>query len=168
MLQDPYVCVTLGDWNETTDTLSSAGSAATWTALDMLCEVNTEMLARERLTVRVMDENTTRRDSVLGVGEVSLRKLCSRLNSAVELGVDLVAENGATVGRIVLTAMLSQSRLDDMVDALPESAVVVTRGQLVVKKISAFDLRGGDAAFFGDKQVRVCSNCLTWLILIPL
>lgn len=147
--------MTIGDWSETTSTLTSAGSNATWTALDMVAEVNADILGKEKMTVRVMDENTTRADSVLGVGTVSLRKLCPRINSAVELSVDLVAENGAAVGTVLVTAVLTESRLEDLADALPESAVVVKRGQLVVRKITALDLKGGDTTFFGGKQVRI-------------
>lgn len=151
--QDPYICVTVGDWNETTATLNSAGGNATWTELDMVAEVNSDMLAAEKLTVRVMDENMGRKDSVLGAGMVSMRKLCARINSPVELSVDLVAPNGAAVGTVLVTATLVQCRLEDLQDTLPESAVVVKHAQLVVKKISAFDLKGGDSSFFGDKQV---------------
>lgn len=119
----------------------------------MVAEVNADILGKERMNVRVMDENTTRADSVLGVGTVSLRKLCPRINSTVELSVDLVAENGAAVGTVLVTAVLTESRLEDLADALPESAVVVKRGQLVVRKITALDLKGGDTTFFGGKQV---------------
>ena len=147
------MCVTVGDWSETTDTLSNAGSSATWTNLDMLAEVNATILSNDKVTVLVMDENTTRRDSVLGVGQASLRKLCPRMNSPVEIAVDLVAENGAAVGRVVLPAMLSESKLEDLNDALPVSAVVVNKAQLVIKKISAIDLKGGDSSMFGDKPV---------------
>lgn len=146
--------MTMGDWNETTTTLNSAGSNATWTELDMVAEVNSDMLADEKLTVRVMDENAGRRDSVLGAGVVSMRKLCTRINTPVELSVSLVATNGAAVGTVLVTAVLNQCRLEDLQDALPASAVVVKHAQLVVKKISAFDLKGGDSSFFGDKQVR--------------
>lgn len=145
--------MTIGDWSETTSTLTSAGSNATWTSLDMAAEVNADILGREKLTVRVMDENTTRADSVLGVGNVSMRKLCARINSPVELKVDLVAENGAAVGVVLVTAVLNESKLDDLMDALPESAVVVKKGMLVVKKITAVDLKGGDSTFLGGKQV---------------
>ena len=151
--QDPYICMTIGDWSETTTTLNSAGSNATWTSLDMAAEVNADILGKEKLTVRVMDENTTRADSVLGVGTVSMRKLCARLNTPVELKVDLVAENGAAVGVVLVTALLNESKLDDLMDALPESAVVVKKGMLVVKKITAIDLKGGDSTFLGGKQV---------------
>jgi hypothetical protein len=151
--------VTIGDWSETTDTLSSAGSAATWTALDMAAEVNADILCSEKLTVRVMDENTTRRDSVLGVGHESMRKLCSRMGNPVEVGVDLVAENGAAVGRVVVTAVLTESRLEDLNEGLPESAVVVKKAQLAVRKISAVDLKGGDSSFLGDKPVSSHVTC---------
>lgn len=119
----------------------------------MVAEVNTEILSNEKLTVRVMDENTTRRDSILGVGVASLRKLCARLNIPVETSVDLVAENGAAVGRVIVTAVLSESKLEDLAEALPVSAVVVNRAQLVVRRIAASDLKGGDGSFFGDKPV---------------
>lgn len=144
--------MTVGDWSETTATLNSAGSNATWTDLDMVAEVNADMLASEKLTVRVMDENLTRSDSVLGAGLVSMRKLCARINKPVELRVDLVDSNGAAVGCVVLTATLVQCRLEDLQDALPESAVVVKHAQLAVKTISAFDLKGGDSSFLGGKQ----------------
>ena len=118
----------------------------------MVAEVNADMLGSEKVTVRVMDENATRADSILGSGLVSLRPLCPRINQEVELSVDLVADSGAAVGRVVLTGVLRESRLEDLVDALPESAVVVKRGQLVVKKITAIDLKGGDSTFLGGKQ----------------
>lgn len=119
----------------------------------MVAEVNADILGNEKLAVRVMDENTSRQDSVLGVGTTSLRKLCARLNSPVEMSVDLAAENGAAVGRVVVTAVLSEGKLEDMNEALPVSAVVVSRAQLFVRRIVASDLRGGDRAFFGNKQV---------------
>jgi Ca2+-dependent lipid-binding protein len=152
MLQDPYICLNIGDWSETTDTLANAGANATWADLDMLAEVNPDLLGKEKLMVRVMDENTTRKDSVLGVGSVTMRKLCSRINSAVELSVALMAENGTAVGTVLITATLSQCRLEDLVDALPESAVTVKAGLLKVTKITALDLKGNAFTFLGDKQ----------------
>jgi hypothetical protein len=147
------VCLSIADWAESTSTLSNAGSSATWTDLDMVVEVNRDILGSEKLTVRVMDENATRRDSVLGAGLVSLGKLCARLNTPVEVGIDLVAENGKSVGRVVVTAVLSEGKLADMTEGLPVSAVVVNRAQLVVRRIAAADLKGGDKSFFGDKPV---------------
>jgi hypothetical protein len=147
------VCLSIADWAESTSTLSNAGSSATWTDLDMVAEVNSDILGSEKLTVRVMDENATRRDSVLGAGLVSLGKLCARLNTPVEVGIDLVAENGTSVGRVVVTAVLSEGKLADMTEGLPVSAVVVNRAQLVVRRITAADLKGGDKSFFGDKPV---------------
>lgn len=149
--------MTIGDWSETTSTLSNAGGNATWTNLDMVAEVNVEMLGRDKLTVRVMDENLAAADTVLGTGNVSMRSLC-RINNEVKLSVDLVAHNGAAVGRVELTGMLQTARPEDLTDGLPESAVVVKRGQLVVKKISAFDLKGGDSSFLGGKQVNSMSR----------
>jgi hypothetical protein len=132
----------------------------------MVAEINTEILGKEKLTVRVMDENATRRDSVLGVGVASLRKLCARVNTPVEIGVDLASESGAAVGRVVLTAVLSESKLEDLADALPVSAVVVNKAQLVIKSIVAQDLKGGDSSLFGDKPVSQIAMYISLLTMV--
>lgn len=92
-----------------------------------------------------------------------------RINNTCDISIDLKAESGAAAGRVTLQAKLSQARLEDLVDALPESVVTVTRGQLQILQIDAFDLKGGDAdSLFGGKQVNDrCLLASMFAVFIP-
>ena len=69
--------------------------------------------------------------------------------------IDLKTDSGAAMGTVMVSAVLSQASLDDLAEALPESAVIVDQGNLTVSQVQAFDLKGGDAdSLFGGKQVR--------------
>lgn len=142
--KDPFVQLTLGAWVETTPTLDNAGGDATWTNLDMVAEVTKEQLADEVFEVQVKDENLSRGDSLLGIGQISVRRLCQRINSEVTLEVTLVNERQATAGILLITAILSEARLLDMTDNIPDSRITLEQGLLCIHQVDAFDLKGGD------------------------
>jgi Ca2+-dependent lipid-binding protein len=118
----------------------------------MQFEVDVPILANEKLEITVMDQDSFTGDKSLGSGKVSLRRLCPRINSEVELSVDLT-ENGVVCGRVVLIAILRAVTRDQLIETIPESAIKVAQGLLRVHKISVNGLKGGDAGLFrGGKQ----------------
>lgn len=118
----------------------------------MQFEVDVSILANEKLEVSVMDENHLTGDKSLGSGKASLRRLCPRLNSEVELSVDLT-ESGVVCGRVVLVAILRATTRDQLIETIPENAIKVVNGLLRIHKVSVHGLKGGDAGIFrGGKQ----------------
>jgi hypothetical protein len=151
--QDPYIRAALGDQKERTATLYNAGSNPIWTDIKkMMFEVDVPMLANDKLEITVMDEDSFTGDKSLGSGKVSLRRLCPRINSEVELSVDLT-ENGVVCGRVVLVAILRAVSRDQLIETIPDSAIKVVQGLLRVHKVSVREIKGGDAGLFrGGKQ----------------
>ena len=164
----------LGDWNEATTTKANggnfglffwlhlnqflfqcilycitSGSNVTWTSLDIQAEVTRNIIKKEKLKVVVVDENTTRGDSILGTGNASLRRLCAALNSEIEMRVELTNEIGAIVGNVQLNATLLPLAKENALDSIPDSAISYAEGKLRVTQINGFDLRGGDVEILG-------------------
>lgn len=126
----------------------------TWPYIrNLMVEVDRGILLDHRLKVSVCDENTLQSHKTLGTGKASLRTLATRMNSEVELRIDL-SENGAACGTVVIGATLREARAEEIKDTLPESAVKISEGLLTVKSVAAKDIIGGDSAgLLGDKQV---------------
>jgi hypothetical protein len=109
------------------------------------------MLLESKLRVVVMDENSFRQHSVLGAGSISLRRLGPRINSEVELTVDL-QDNGVAQGQAIIGATLRVARAEEISETVAEDQITVQRGLLMVKSVAAKDMKGGDGGPF-DKQV---------------
>jgi Ca2+-dependent lipid-binding protein len=153
--QDPYVQFDLSTESERTTTLQDAGSSPVWPKIDDIqLEVDRAILTEDKMTITVKDEDKIGGDKVLGSAKVSLRRLCPRLNSEVEIAADL-AEAGVVKGSVLVTAVLRPASKDELIETIPETAIKVNQGLLAVKKISVHNLKGGDSGFLGGgKQVR--------------
>jgi hypothetical protein len=142
----------LSAWSGRTTTLSNVGKAALWPNItDLVAEVDRGILLESKLRVIVMDENSFRKHSLLGAGSVSLRRLGPRINSEVELTVDL-QDNGVAIGQAVIGATLRVASAEEITETIPEEAITLQKGVLMIKSVAAKDMRGGDSGPF-DKQV---------------
>ena len=100
--QDPYVKLRFGDWNDQTHTKDNAGSDAIWDFLVMENNVYLENIAQNKLIVQVMEENSSRKDVLIGSGEVSIVRCVTEENCGKEvaLKIKLLSENGKPAGRV--------------------------------------------------------------------
>lgn len=142
----------LSAWSGRTTTLSNVGKTALWPNItDLMAEVDRGILLESKLRVVVMDENSFRKDSLLGAGSISLRRLGPRINSEVELTVDL-QDNGTAIGHVIIGATLRAARAEEIIETISEESITFQKGVLIIKSISATNMRGGDSGHF-DKQV---------------
>ena len=112
------------------------------------------ILADCKLKAIVMDENNLTSHALLGVGSISLRKLAPKINSPVELCVDL-SDNGVSCGRLLIYATLREAMPDEIVDTVDESMITLKQGSLAIKQVETIDIIGGDSSLLDNKQVGV-------------
>lgn len=110
------------------------------------------ILADCKLKATVMDENSLTSHSLLGSGSISLRKLAPKINSPVELSIDL-SENGVSCGRLVVYATLREALPEEIVDTVDESLITLSQGSLTVKQVETIEILGGDSSILDSKQV---------------
>jgi hypothetical protein len=108
------------------------------------------MLLESKLRVVVMDENSSRQHAMLGAGSISLRRLGPRINSEVELTVDL-HDNGVAQGQAIIGATLRLAQAEEITETIAEDQISLQRGLLMIKSVEAKDMKGGDGGPF-DKQ----------------
>jgi hypothetical protein len=65
--------------------------------------------------------------------------------------VDL-QDNGVAIGQAVIGATLRVARAEEITETIPEEAITLQKGVLMIKSVAAKDMRGGDSGPF-DKQV---------------
>ena len=75
--QDPYVKMKLGDWVDETHPKEDAGSDVLWDFLAMESPVYVDTIKEHDLEVSVFDQNTTKKDVLIGKGTVNLKKAVS-------------------------------------------------------------------------------------------
>jgi hypothetical protein len=119
------------------------------------------MLADCKLKVTVMDENTLTSHSLLGTGSISLRKLAPKINSPVELSIDL-NEKGVSRGRLVVHATLREALPEEVVDTVDEALVTLKKGALTLKHVETIDIIGGDSSLLDGAQV--CMITSYWVL----
>lgn len=130
----------IGDWSETTETLPNAGGVVAWPSLTMQAEVNADILSKEKLEIIAMDENSSREDDILGTGMISLRKLAGMFAQRVELSIDLKDDKGASAGRVTLYATLTNGKLQDLSEGIPDAAVTFKDGKMRLHEVSLLDM----------------------------
>ncbi|RYH30865.1 hypothetical protein EON65_04035 [archaeon] len=148
---DPFAKFEIGDWEETTTTLFGAGSNPSWPQLDCQAEVNRDVLANTTLKLTFSDQNLSRGDKMIGFGSASLRPLCERVGKIMKLTIPISDSSGAVCGEAVVNAVLKKGDPSQMIEALPESAVVIDKGVLKMMEVAAYDLGGGDKSIFDNK-----------------
>ncbi len=73
----------------------------------MECDVTHANLVNDKLQLVVFDENSTRKDSFLGKGSVSLRKVAAgAIGSKIEIPLELIDEKGAVCAHAVVKCVL--------------------------------------------------------------
>ena len=115
-----------------------------------------DILTDCKLKATVMDENTLTAHSLLGSGSISLRKLAPKINSPVELSIDL-SEKGVSCGRLVVHATLREALPEEIESTVAESMITIKQGSLTVKEIETIDIIGGDSSLLDKMQVCVVS-----------
>jgi C2 domain len=99
---DPFVTFRLGPWEGRSKTLKDAGGDTVWNDMDISTTVTADDLRKYVLTVTVYDENTHRDNSIIGTGEVYLKRSASKIGAEVEVNVPLSDKSGRSAGRIVI------------------------------------------------------------------
>ena len=99
---DPFVTFRLGPWEGRSKTLKDAGGDTVWNDMDISTTVTADDLRKYVLTVTVYDENTHRDNSIIGTGEVYLRRSANKIGAEVEVNVPLSDKSGRSAGRIVI------------------------------------------------------------------
>lgn len=150
---DPYARVSFGDWNEATPTLTNAGSNPSWPNLNLQAEVNRSMLTSQSLRIEFREQNGLASDVSLGHAVVSIRSLCQRLAQPVTIPFQITNVSGAITGKGEISAMLARGDASQLSEALPESAVVVEKGNFRIVRIVAEDLGGGSQSILDSKPV---------------
>jgi hypothetical protein len=108
--QDPYVQLSLeNDWIAKTDVKPNAGRSAAWADItDMELPVTGDILKYKKITVTVFDKNSMGKDSWMGQGEFSLRKLGSNAGKPIIVShlVWLKDKRGKAAGKVTVDAEL--------------------------------------------------------------
>jgi hypothetical protein len=134
--QDPFVIVKMGEWTDKTKINYNEGTDSVWDSLDMNLSVDKTICEEGKFEVVVKTKKTVG-ETVVGVGEVSLRRAVAKLNSVAELSLDLKNAKGQSAGRVVLYVELQKE--------VKESDWVIDSnfkfGILKVIDISAFSLK---------------------------
>lgn len=107
---DPYVTVQIGNSSELisrTSVLTNGGRCPNWEPPDMIFPVYSDILKFQRLSMTVMDKNNITKDSFMGRGDMSLRKIGSDSSGkAMTCTVRLKDMRGRSSGRIEMTVVL--------------------------------------------------------------
>ena len=93
-------------YTETTNTLYNGGSDVKFVDFIMECDVTRSILSKEQLLLTVFDENSTRKDSFLGKGSISLRKVAAALGNKMDIPIQLTDEKGSVCGNAVIKCIL--------------------------------------------------------------
>jgi Ca2+-dependent lipid-binding protein len=140
--QDPYVSIQIDEWEGVTSTKANAGANVVWSDKDLSelqIEVNEDILRSEKLIIKVLDENTTRQDSMLGLGRISLHPLCRAFNQAKDFTIDL-ENNGGISGSVSITMILNKLAIESSIDQIPESSINITAGTFVLSSLKVINL----------------------------
>jgi Ca2+-dependent lipid-binding protein len=155
---DPFVCLTLDNWEGKTNSLTNEGSNVMWDFLDMKTVVTLDMLKakdkkKHTITATVMDKNSLRSDVLIGTGEVNITKAFTTLGTEVELSVELQDEKQKPTGRLVLFALVTDGIEPDESDLKinPEFEF----GTLNIGKIRSFDLKNTEIFGLQDPFVEL-------------
>ena len=131
--QDPYCVLKIGEiWTEKTSTKNSAGSDVLWDFLTLNCDINRDQVINNLLEVSVFDENSTRKDSIIGKGETSLMICGSDINNEKELNIPILDSKGKPSGRVNVFIKITDFENEDNI-IIPETFV---DGSLKIKRIT--------------------------------
>lgn len=145
-LQDPFVVINLGSWEDKTFTKDDGGGDVLWDFLDLRCDVTSEMLLSEKMMITVWDENKGRKNALIGRGECSLIKPGANIGKEVEIAVSLKDDKDKYSGRLVLYVTLQDEEVLQE-GTIPES---FCRGELHIRRLNGFSLKNTE--IFGTQD----------------
>ncbi len=131
-LQDPFCILKLGTWTEKTFTKENGGSDVLWDYLDMQTDVFAESLASVPLELEMFDENSGRKNELIGTGSCSLLICGAHIGQEQELRINLLDNAGKASGRVLIYGVIRLPESDDSVE-IPED---FHQGILSVKTVS--------------------------------
>ena len=155
---DPYVLLSLGNWEGHTNSLTDSGSNVMWDFLDMKLVVNVDMLkandkSKRTIVVAVKDKNSLRKDALIGTGEVDISKAFATLGNEVELSVDLLDEKNKVAGTLVLYSTVTNGVEPDEKDL--KVSPDFEFGTLNIGKIRSFELKNTELIGLQDPFVEL-------------
>lgn len=149
-----FARIEYGRWNESTGTLAAGQNM--W-HLDFMAEANKDILTMDRLRVVLCSESKiTGRVEQLAEGYATAKHahdICANLKSEVSVRIDLIEsnrgkkgkENSTIVGQAELAVKLTDVDMTETRDdGISDNMINFKSASLVISKISAYDLHGGD------------------------
>lgn len=152
---DPYVLLTLQNWEGKTNSLPNQGANVIWDFLDLKTKITPEIIKNAKLNVTLMDKNDMRRDKLIGSGEVKLLRTGQHIDDAVltELSTELKDDNGKSSGRVTIYAEVKTGEEIDEKDLkIPDTFKF---GTLQITQIRSFDLKNTEFIGLPDPFVEV-------------
>ena len=140
--QDPYILLEFGSkFSKKTITLQDGGSEGFWSDLRMRCEVSTEDLFSQILSIKAFDENSMNKDSLIGSATLSLKSLASLplFGTNSEIPVLLYNSKNKPAGKLILLCGMHKVEERKVLKVTPG----FTDGVLHVKKINGQEMQGG-------------------------
>jgi hypothetical protein len=143
----------LGQFSDRTPTYQNAGADVIWEDLKFKIKMSgDDILANKQLDITMFDENTMRKNAIIGQGKASLRRFASRIRNEVEISVDIMdpTKNIAT-GRVLFRGELREAEPDED----PELPAGFSAGILRVTRICTYDLANLEIMGLQDPYVVV-------------
>ena len=161
LLQDPYVELSMeNDWTSKTDFKPNAGRSAVWTDIaDMELPVNGDTLKYKTITVTVLDKNNLGKDTCMGKGSFSLRKLGStQLGCVVSHAVRLKDRRGRAAGKVVVDAEIQP--LADIAQVAASTGNLQDMGVLSIMECAVSKV--AETALVGKQDLHVKLAVADW------
>jgi Ca2+-dependent lipid-binding protein len=152
--QDPYVSLKMNSWAEETNVLIDGGTNCIWDMLDLQIPITKSSLSDGILEVEVKDKK-----NIIGSGRVPIRRAGMKLDTLVELSIDLNRSKSGKVipsGRIVVYIEVKKPELEEdlVLDPMFQSGI------LTIDKISTFNLKNTE--IFGLQDPYCVLKCGIW------
>jgi hypothetical protein len=137
-LQDPYVKLKFADWEDETHPKEDAGSDVLWDFLAMESPVYLENVLESKLEIAVYDQNTTRKDVLIGKGEASIKKAITveYIGKEIKVSCALIDDQNKASGRVEVYLSVTEAQMGGTV---PEDFDL---GILTVKKALLLATKG--------------------------
>ena len=138
---DPYVKLAFSgsEWVDATLPLQDVDTPV-WKDLDMDIEVTADMIEEDRISVEVWDENSMRKDKLIGRGDTSVQRLLQTVESQkpIDLVIPLFDDKKKKVGEAMLYATLKRYvEKKTMVTEIDDS---YEKGSLHIERVRAKNL----------------------------
>jgi Ca2+-dependent lipid-binding protein len=152
---DPYVILSIRDWEGKTNALTNQGANVVWDFLDLRTRVTPEMLKTEKMSIQVKDKNSLRKDAIIGIGEVKILRAGLHIGDEVltELSAELKDINQKSSGRITIYVEVKEGEeIDEKNLKIPNDFKF---GTLNITRINSFDLKNTELIGLQDPFVEI-------------